>query len=233
MFGETGKNTISPPRTRRNNRLLKLEVIRLKFILSASVTLATLCFSSAETTAISPAPTPTLTHVKAGTYRVDAGHTQVAFSVLHFGFTYFVGLFAGASGTLQLDPAHLSTSKVEITIPVGSVTTTNSALDAELRGTQWFDAAKFPSATFFSTKVESTGTNDITITGNFTLHGVTKPIVLQARLIGAGVNPLEKVYTVGFDATAAIKRSDYGVSPYPEAVGDNVKLTIAGAFELR
>jgi len=70
-----------------------------------------------------------------------------------------------------------------------------------------------------------------TITGNLTLHGVTKPVVLHVRFIGAGVNPIDKAYTVGFEATGTIKRSDFGVTTYLPAVGDEVQLSIAGAFE--
>jgi polyisoprenoid-binding protein YceI len=70
-----------------------------------------------------------------------------------------------------------------------------------------------------------------TVTGNFTLHGITKPVVLHVRFIGAGVNPIDKAYTVGFEATGTIKRSDFGVKTYLPAVGDEVQLSIAGAFE--
>jgi YceI-like domain len=70
-----------------------------------------------------------------------------------------------------------------------------------------------------------------TVTGNFTLHGVTKPVVLNVRFVGAGVNPIDKAYSVGFEATGTIKRSDFGVTTYVPVVGDEVQLTIAGAFE--
>ncbi len=67
--------------------------------------------------------------------------------------------------------------------------------------------------------------------GNLTLHGVTKPVVLEVHFIGAGINPIDKAYTVGFEATATIKRSDFGVTTYVPAIGDEVQLNIAGAFE--
>jgi polyisoprenoid-binding protein YceI len=176
--------------------------------------------------------TPALGSVKAGDYKVEGNHTQVVFSVLHFGFTDFSGLFAGASGTLKLDPAQLATSKLEVTIPMQSAITTVSKLNDELKGEKWFDVAKFPSATFSSTKVSSTSKGELLISGNLTLHGVTKPVLLHARLVGAGVNPLDKAYTIGFEATGTVKRSEFGVSTYVPAVSDDVRLTIAGAFEL-
>jgi len=165
-----------------------------------------------------------------GSYKVESYHTQVGFSISHFGFTNYSGLFSGATGSLQLDPAKLGTSKLDISIPVDSVTTTVSKLTDELKGDQWFDTAKFPKATFVSTQVVPTA-EGATVTGNFTLHGITKPVVLHVRFIGAGVNPIDKAYTVGFEATGTIKRSDFGVKTYLPAVGDEVQLNIAGAFE--
>jgi len=171
-----------------------------------------------------------LSSAKPGSYKVDSYHTQVGFSISHFGFTNYSGLFSGATGSLQLDPAKLGTSKLDISIPVDSVTTTVSKLTDELKGDQWFDTTKFPQATFVSTRVVPTA-GGATVTGNLTLHGVTKPVVLHVRFIGAGVNPIDKAYTVGFEATGTIKRSDFGVTTYLPAVGDEVQLSIAGAFE--
>jgi polyisoprenoid-binding protein YceI len=167
---------------------------------------------------------------KPGSYKVESYHTQVGFSISHFGFTNYSGLFSGATGSLQLDPTKLGTSKLDISIPVDSVTTTVSKLTDELKGDQWFDTAKFPKATFVSTQVVPSA-EGATVTGNLTLHGITKPVVLHVRFIGAGVNPIDKAYTVGFEATGTIKRSDFGVKTYLPAVGDEVQLSIAGAFE--
>ena len=167
---------------------------------------------------------------KAGSYKVESYHTQVGFSISHFGFTNYSGLFSGATGTLQLDPAKLGTSRLDISIPVESITTTVSKLTDELKGDKWFDTARFPKATFVSTQVVPS-TDGATVTGNLTLHGITKPVVLHVRFIGAGVNPIDKAYTVGFEATGTIKRSDFGVTTYLPAVGDEVQLDIAGAFE--
>jgi polyisoprenoid-binding protein YceI len=167
---------------------------------------------------------------KPGSYKVESYHTQVGFSISHFGFTNYSGLFSGATGSLQLDPAKLGTSKLDISIPVDTVTTTVSKLTDELKGDQWFDTAKFPKATFVSTQVVPTA-EGATVTGNLTLHGITKPVVLHVRFIGAGVNPIDKAYTIGFEAIGTIKRSDFGVKTYLPAVGDEVQLSIAGAFE--
>jgi polyisoprenoid-binding protein YceI len=182
---------------------------------------------------VAASPGPTFDSVKAGTYKVESYHTQVGFSLSHFGFTNYSGLFSGATGSLRLDPANPGTNRIEVTIPVQSILTTVPVLTEELKGEKWFDVAKFPQATFTSTSVTMGHDGAATITGNLTLHGVTKPIVLHAHFQGAGVNPIDKAYTVGFQANGTIKRSDFGVSLYAPALGDDVELTIAGAFELQ
>lgn len=169
--------------------------------------------------------------IKSGTYKVEAGHTQVNFSVLHFGFTYYSGQFSNVSGTLKLDAAHPSSSKLSVTIPVASVATSSSVLTDELKNPEWFDAAKYPDATFVSTQVSPVGAEDAVVSGNLTLHGITKPVVLHVHFVGSGVNPMDKAYTVGFQATGTIHRSDFGVKKYVPYVSDDVNLTIAGAFE--
>ena len=179
------------------------------------------------------APGPALDSVKAGTYKVETYHTQVGFSLNHFGFTNYSGLFSGATGSLKLDPTNPGASKLEVSIPVESIVTTVPKLTDELKGDKWFDVAKFPQAVFTSTNVSLAAGGDATVTGTLTLHGVTKPVVLHVHLQGAGVNPLDKAYTVGFQASGTIKRSDFGVSLYAPALGDEVELSIAGAFELQ
>lgn len=186
----------------------------------------------ATSAATAAGPSPTLDSVKAGTYAVESYHTQIGFSLSHFGLTNYSGLFSGASGSLRLDPGNLAATKLDVSIPVQSIQTTVPLLTDELKGDKWFDVTKFPQATFASTNVSVAGNGELTIAGNLTLHGVTKPIVLHAHLVGTGVNPIDKAYTVGFQASGTIKRSDFGVSLYAPAVGDDVELSIAGAFEL-
>jgi polyisoprenoid-binding protein YceI len=205
----------------------------MKMPIVAGTAAALLSVSTAAPDALAQSVAPTLASVKAGTYKVESYHTQVEFSLSHFGFTNYAGLFSGATGSMQLDPAHLTAAKLEVTIPVKSITTTVSKLTGELQGTRWFDTAKFPSATFTSTGVVSGSNGEAIITGNLTLHGVTKPVILNAHFIGAGVNPISKAYTVGFEVTGTIKRSEFGVSTYVPNIGDEVHLTIAGAFELQ
>ena len=171
--------------------------------------------------------------VKAGAYKIEPYHTQIGFSISHFGFSDFSGFFSGASGTLTLDPAKVDITKLDVSIPVQSILTTVSILDDQLKGDQWFDTAKFPNATFVSTKVTKTGGDTAIIVGDLTLHGVTKPVTLKAHLVGSGVNPLDKSFTVGFEATGTIKRSDFGIKQYLPLLGDDVTLKINSAFVLQ
>jgi polyisoprenoid-binding protein YceI len=176
-------------------------------------------------------PTRDPAQIQAGTYVVDPNHTQVGWRVSHMGFSNYAGGFSDVSGTLDLQPKNPSAAKLTIKIPVASVTTTSAKLTDELKGDQWLDAAKFPEMTFVSTKVTPEGKDKAKVTGNLTLHGVTKPVTLDVTLVGAGVNPLSKKVTVGFDATGTLKRSEFGVKTYVPLIGDDLHLTIAGAFE--
>lgn len=171
------------------------------------------------------------TAVQAGRYAVETAHTRVQFSVSHMGFSNWYGDFTGVTGALTLDPKAIAAAKVDITIPVASVSTTNTVLDGELRSADWFDAGQHPTIRFVSTKVVQTAPGKADITGDLTFHGVTKPVVLSATFIGAGENPMSKKYTVGFDATATLKRSDYGVKTYVPMIGDETTLRISAAFE--
>lgn len=175
--------------------------------------------------------TPDPKAVQAGTYAVEPYHTQVGFTLLHMGFTNFSGFFSQASGSLTLDPAHIDAAKLDVTLPIASVQTTVAKLDGELKGADWFDADKFPTAHFVSTHIVRNGAGMASISGDLTLHGVTRPVTFKAKLIGSGVNPLDKKETVGFEGNATISRSAFGVSRYVPLVGDAVTLHIAAAFE--
>jgi polyisoprenoid-binding protein YceI len=169
--------------------------------------------------------------VPAGVYRVEPAHTRVQFTVSHLGFTDWWGDFTGVSGSLTLAPGGLAASRVEVSIPVASVATTNATLDGELRSADWFDAARFPAMRFVSTRIVRSGRTTAIIHGSLTFHGISRPVALDARFVGAGVNPLTKAYTVGFNATTTIRRSDYGVKMDLPLIGDETRIRISAAFE--
>ena len=168
---------------------------------------------------------------QAGNYDVETSHTRVGFAVNHFGFSDWFGEFADVTGTLSIDPAKIEKAKVAVTIPVATVSTTNATLDGELVSADWFDAETYPTIQFVSTKVVRTGERTADVTGNLTFHGVTKPVTLKASFNAGGVNPMSKAYTVGFNASGTIKRSEFGVTKYVPVVGDDVTLRISAAFE--
>ncbi|CAM3228968.1 Lipid/polyisoprenoid-binding YceI-like domain-containing protein [Sphingomonas antarctica] len=174
---------------------------------------------------------PDAKRVQAGTYKVDPNHTQVLFEINHLGFSEYSGMFVEPSGTLTLDPAHPAAAKVDIAFPIAKVRTTVAGLDAHLQTPDFFDAAKFPEGRFVSTRIVATGTT-ATISGDLTIHGVTKPVTLNARFIGAGTMAMggPAKLNIGFQATTTIKRSDWGMSMGIPLVGDTVKLTINAAF---
>ncbi|MDB5577551.1 MAG: hypothetical protein JWR80_2727 [Bradyrhizobium sp.] len=195
-----------------------------------SITMVFVATAALADTAVGPANTDP-TAVKAGSYVVEASHTRTQFTISHLGFTDWYGDFTGTSGSLSIDPKNIAATKLDITIPVSSVSTTNAKLDEELRSAAWLGAEQFPTMHFVSTKITRTGAKDAAISGNLTFHGVTLPVVLAATFNGAGVNPLNKAYTIGFNATTAIKRSDYGVKAYVPLIGDGVTIRISAAFE--
>jgi polyisoprenoid-binding protein YceI len=168
--------------------------------------------------------------VTAGTYKVDPAHTQVIWSVDHFGFSPLYGMFGEVTGTLQLDPARLQDAKLNIEIPMSGLTVTSPGFARHLATPDLFDTAKFPTARFVSTSIRPQG-NRAVVTGDLTLHGVTKPVTLQTQLYGAGPNPRTQAQTVGFTATTTIKRSEWGLGYGVPAVGDDTELRITAAFE--
>jgi polyisoprenoid-binding protein YceI len=208
--------------------IFRLEPAMPKTVISLAFAASLLVSAAAQ--AQGPAGTDPHT-IQSGTYAVEPNHTEINFSVLHFGFTYYSGVFSKASGDLTLDPRTLAAAKLNISVPIDSVLTTSAKLDNELRGDSWLDAQKYPTMTFQSTKIELTGPTTADVAGDLTFHGVTRPIVLKASLVGAGIDPLDKAYTVGFQVTGDLKRSDFGVKAYIPLIGDDVHLNIAAAFK--
>ena len=199
---------------------------------AALAALAALLATSAAAQAPMRSPAdPNPAAVQAGTYGVEPTHTRVMFAVSHMGFTTWFGDFTQTAGSLTLDPRNAAADTLDVTIQTASVATTNAKLDDELRDPTWFDAAKFPTIRFRSTKVTPTGPGRADVSGDFTLHGVTRPLVLHAVFNGAGANVMSKAYTVGFEGSGVIRRSDYGVTKYVPLVGDEVRVTISAAFE--
>jgi polyisoprenoid-binding protein YceI len=177
-----------------------------------------------------PQSSPNPADVKAGSFAVDPAHTKVTWSINHFGFSTYVGQFSQVAGTLKLDPKALSAASLEATLQTASVGTFNTALDNHLKSPDFLDVAKFPTATFKATSVKATGDRTADITGDLTLHGVTRPVVMQATFNRGGRNPANPTYRLGFSGKTTIKRSDWGIKTYAPALGDEVTLQIDAEF---
>jgi polyisoprenoid-binding protein YceI len=172
--------------------------------------------------------------VPAGTYAADPAHTNVLWSVSHFGLSNYIGRFSDIAATLVLDPANPANSKLTATIGADSVDTNfpgDKDFDGEIEGQMFFNAPQFPEITFTSTAIELTGEKTGKVTGDLTFHGVTKPVTLDVTLNQAyEAHPMSKKPAVGFSATGTIKRSDFGVTALVGPVSDDVKLTIETEF---
>jgi polyisoprenoid-binding protein YceI len=160
------------------------------------------------------------------TYKLDPGHTMVLFSWNHFGFSNPTANLGQVDGTLVYDEAAPTKSTVEATLPLAGLDTFVPKLDEHLKSADFLDAAKFPTVTFKSTKVTSAGKDKLKVVGDLTVHGVTKPVTLDVTVNKVGPHPMMKVQTAGFDATATIKRSDFGVGAYVPNVSDEIKIRI-------
>jgi polyisoprenoid-binding protein YceI len=175
-----------------------------------------------------PPGTSDVSRVTAGTYTVDPNHSQVSFTVNHLGFSTYRGLFGGITGSMTIDPKAPANAKVSIDIPMSRIITTVAELDDHLKKADFFDAPKYPTAHFESTSIRPSG-KTARISGNLTIKGITKPVVLDAVFVGAGTMMGKR--TIGFDAKTTIKRSDFGVSYGIPMVPDAVPLEIFVAFE--
>ena len=176
--------------------------------------------------------------ITAGTYTGDPTHSMIGWRVNHLGFNDYFGLFGKLGGTLTIDPANLAATKVTATVPVSTLVTVDPALTAHLlkpageSGKADFFGANPADAAFASTSVVpgADGTS-ATVNGNLTLNGVTRPVTLSAKFVGAGTNFFNKALTIGFNGEAVIKRSEFGLGFFAPLVSDEVPLTISIAFE--
>ncbi|HZE44926.1 MAG TPA: YceI family protein [Steroidobacteraceae bacterium] len=161
------------------------------------------------------------------TYTLEPGHTQGIIRWNHLGFVNPTAQFSMVEGTLDFDEAAATKSSVTVTIPLAAMSTGVPDLNDYLRSADFFDLAKYPTATFKSTMVEKNGeTGRLKVTGNLNLHGITKPIILDVTINKVGTNPRNQVATVGFEATAMLNRSDFGLGLYVPQVSDEIRLHI-------
>lgn len=165
-------------------------------------------------------------HAAPETYHFDPFHTAVTWQANHVGFSNPTGKFIKATGALKLDEKSPEKSSMDVVIPIDGLVTGLPKFDEHLKSADFFDIKKYPTARFVSTSITKTGENTADVAGNFTLHGVTKPLTLHVTLNKLGVNDFSKQQTAGFSANTVIKRSDFGMGYAVPAVSDDIKITI-------
>jgi polyisoprenoid-binding protein YceI len=211
---------------------------KLKTLLLASSLIA-LNVSGAEKTDV---PAPSTAPVPAGEYTLDRAHASLLFRVDHMGFSHYTARFKHFDAQLRFDPNNLPASQLNVTVDATSLETDypdpkTIDFNAQLQGEQWLNTAKYPQMTYRSTKIESNGPKSMRVTGDLTLKGITKPVVLNVTYNGgyAG-HPMDPHARIGFSARGSLKRSDFGISfgiPAPGTtmgVGDQVDIVIESEF---
>lgn len=163
----------------------------------------------------------------ATTYTLESKHSMGTIRWAHLDFSNPTAQFNQIEGTLEFDPAAPAKSSVMVTIPLSHLTSGVPDLDEDLRSSTFFDLDKYPTATFMSTRVETTAmSNQLKVMGNLSLRGVTKPVTLDVTINKVGTNPRLHLPAVGFEATATLKRSDFGMGKYVPQVSDEVTIHI-------
>lgn len=163
----------------------------------------------------------------AETYEIDTAHSSVGFSVRHL-VSRTTGRFNDFQGTIVYDPANLDSASVSATISVASIDTKNERRDNHLRNDDFFGVEKYPDITFASSQVEKKG-DALLVTGDLTMRGVTRRVVLPVEILGVGVHPRTKLPLAGFQVDMVLRRSDYGVNSWTDAagvLGDEVQISI-------
>ena len=170
---------------------------------------------------------PMATIAQTSTWSPDKAHSEVDFSILHMSLSKVHGRLGISSGQINWNETDVTKSTVNVTIDVNSVDTGVAPRDSDLKSSNLFDVAQFPTATFVSTSVSKTA-NGLTVNGNLTLHGVTKPVVLQVEGPTGPVPGMDHKPHAGFSATTTVSRTAFGIgAKYPSAVlGDDVQLSI-------
>lgn len=161
------------------------------------------------------------------TWAPDPAHCDVSFSVVHLSLSRVRGHFGPVSGKIILDQADIAKSSVDMTIDIAGVDTGTNMRDSDLKSPHFFDVGKFPKAIFVSTSVAK-AVGGLTVTGNLTLHGISRPVVLHVEGPTGPITGMDKKEHEGFSATATLNRTDFGIGPgYPDKiVGDQINLTI-------
>lgn len=161
------------------------------------------------------------------TYTLDPSHSQIVFSYNHLGFSTTTGMFSGFEGTIRFDAEDPAASSVEVAFPTASLITGWDERTAHFLTADFFGAEEAPEISFTSSAIEVTGEKTGKITGDLTINGITKPVVLEAEMTQMGEHPMAKAPWVGFNATTTIVRSDFDMGQFAPFIGDEVSVSIS------
>ncbi len=166
------------------------------------------------------------------TWTNDDAHSQLAFTVKHLGISDVTGTFNDFDVTINSDKPDFSDAVVELTARIASIDTRVEARDTHLKSADFFDAEKYPTLHFKSTAIKAAGKNKYKLTGDLTLHGVTRQLTADMEYVGMVENAMNKKQTAGFQVTATIKRSDFNVGSGfpPPMISDEVRIKADGEF---
>lgn len=168
--------------------------------------------------------------IPAGTYAVDKSHTYLTFSYLHQGLSFPLLRIGGIDGELELDPVALEKTRVSIVAAAASIRTNTPFFDEELASAKFFNAEKFPHIAFVADSYEAISDSEGALSGQVTIRGITKPLILTVRINGAMVNPITSKPVIGLSALGYVQRSDFGLDRFIPAVADRVDLKIEIEF---
>ena len=160
-------------------------------------------------------------------YILDPSHSQIVFNYNHLGYSTTYGMFSGFEGEIMFDQEDPAASSVSVSMPVMSMFTGWEARDGHFMSGDFFGASEGDLVTFTSTGIEVTGDNTAMITGDLSMNGVTKSVVLDAKLNQVGEHPMANTPWAGFDATTTLLRSDFGVGNFAPFISDEVNVQIS------
>lgn len=172
-----------------------------------------------------------ITELRAGQYSLDTEHAYVHFDVGHLGLSRIVGRFNSMGAALDFDPENLSATRLSGFIETDSIDVNNADLQDQLKGESWLAADQYPQAVFDTTRVVSTGGNNMDIIGELQLKGTIREVVLKATFNGGADVLLTGKYTLGFSASTVISRSEFGIDAFQALVSDDINITIHAEFQ--
>ena len=171
--------------------------------------------------------------LKAGEYSVDTRHTTILFKVNHLGFAKYVGRFNDFEASLDFTPEDMTNANLSARVDMSSIDVNSEKFEETLRGASWLDVKNYPYASFRSTSAKLIGDNRAVFTGDMIFLGQAAPIEVEVTFNGGGVNLLTSSYTIGFEAHTTFKRSNYGLTKFIPAIGDDIELEIHAEFKRR